>query len=257
MAKLSLFEIQEDLMYLIEQLETGEATDELIEALAITEQNFIDKLEAYKSVIAGYNVDVDSCKKEKDRVNQVQKVKANAADRLKKMCLEAVLAFGKTGKSGNRVVEGSTWKMFTRNIESIAVNDVLVADITKVYTDILSEYLASTDTVETLDNNYMARIVEKHINSARATSKELGLDNIEDVVVSPEDIANISVSINVEIPLNKLSSPSHIELMRYIGQNPHISNVTGSVSKSVIKEVLKMVPLNIAKVEPSVSLQIK
>ena len=156
MAKLSLFEIQEDLMYLIEQLETGEATDELIEALAITEQNFIDKLEAYKSVIAGYNVDVDSCKKEKDRVNQVQKVKANAADRLKKMCLEAVLAFGKTGKSGNRVVEGATWKMFTRNIESIAVNDVLVADITKVYTDILSEYLASTDTVETLDNDYMA-----------------------------------------------------------------------------------------------------
>ena len=88
-------------------------------------------------------------------------------------------------------------------------------------------------------------------------SKELGLDNIEDVVVSPEDIANISVSISVEIPLNKLSSPSHIELMRYVGQNPHISNVTGSVNKSLVKEILKMVPLNIAKVEPSVSLQIK
>ena len=259
MGKLSLFQIQYELENIIEQLENGEATDELLQALAISEQDLVDKLESYKHVIAAYDNDVAACKKEKDRVNQVQKVKANAIERLKKLCLEAVLAYGKTGKSGNKVVDGATWKMFTRTTQSVNVKELLVADIIRNYINIVSEYLSSTDTVESLDTEYCANIVEKYINAEKEIARKHSFtgEEIKDVTVTKEDIECTNVEIIVRLPLSKLGSIEHLELTRYIGQHPHVCEVKADINKTLLKEYMKTISLNIAEVEESVSLQIK
>lgn len=257
MRKLSLFQIQYELENIIEQLESGEATDELLQALAISEQDLVDKLESYKQVIAAYDNDVNACKKEKDRVNQVQKVKTNAIERLKKLCLEAVLAYGKLGKSGNKVVDGATWKMFTKSSSSVDVKELLVADIIKHYINIVCEYLSSTDSVESLDTEYCAAIVEKYINAEIANSSSFTGEDRKSVTIAKEDIECTNVDITISLPLSKLGSIEHLELTRYIGQHPHLCDVKADINKTLLKEYMKTVSLNIADIKESVSLQIK
>ena len=64
----NLFEISSELQDIILQLEEGEATDELIEKLRISEDHLKEKLDSYVKVIRRYSNDVNECKAEKDRV---------------------------------------------------------------------------------------------------------------------------------------------------------------------------------------------
>lgn len=80
----NLFEISSELQDIILQLEEGEATDELIEKLRISEDHLKEKLDSYVKVIRRYSNDVNECKTEKDRVNQIQKTRSNTVERLKK-----------------------------------------------------------------------------------------------------------------------------------------------------------------------------
>lgn len=122
----NLFEISSELQDIILQLEEGEATDELIEKLKISEDHLKEKLDSYIKVIRRYSNDVNECKAEKDRVNQIQKTRNNTVERLKNLVLDAVLMFGTTGKSGNKVIEAPTYKLFSRNVNSYSPKDFLL-----------------------------------------------------------------------------------------------------------------------------------
>ena len=73
----SLFSIKAELQDIILQLEEGEATEEVIAKLGITEDNLKDKIRDYLQVIKRYQCDVKECSDEVARVNQIKKTRNN------------------------------------------------------------------------------------------------------------------------------------------------------------------------------------
>lgn len=135
----NIFEIERDLQNTLDAIEEagGELTEETLVALEINEENFKDKIDSYCQVITKYKSEDACCKEEKSRISDIQKTKKNVIDRLKKTLLDAVLKFGNDVKSGNKVIETATHKLFTKNTESFEVID---ARLTTLYSEFM-EYM--------------------------------------------------------------------------------------------------------------------
>lgn len=259
MAKENLFQIQAELQDIILQLEEGEVTDELIAKLGVTEENLKDKIGAYLQVIKRYQADVNECKQEKDRVNQIQKVRNNVCERLKKMVLEAVLQFGSIGKSGNRVIEGSTYKVYSTSRDTVVVDSIYVADIIKHFVSIVTEYLSSTEIQEGLDLDYLAKLISKYME-AEKQSNELVSNEEKDkeISVTRDDLSAIETEITINLRLSDLANPANFNLATWIGQNPHKVSVSQKINLVTLKEQYKLnANLTICKPETNVSLTIK
>lgn len=254
----SLFSIKAELQDIILQLEEGEATDELIAKLGITEDNLKDKIADYLQVIKRYQRDVKECSDEVARVNQIKKTRGNTLRRLKDAVLEAVLMFGSTGKSGNKVIEGSTYKIYSRNTTTTILDDIRISDIIRHFVDIVTEYLASTEIKESLSIEYLARIISAHMKAE--TSPIEGSEDMQSpfVDVTTDDIFAIDTEITINIRLSELANVTNFNLAQWIGQNPHKVEFKSCTSKSIIAANLSMdADLTIAKQESNTSLIIK
>lgn len=255
----SLFSIKAELQDIILQLEEGEATDELVAKLGITEDNLKDKIADYLQVIKRYQCDVKECSDEVARVNQIKKTRDNTLRRLKDAVLEAVLMFGSTGKSGNKVIEGSTYKIYSRNTTATVLDDIRISDIIRQFMDIVTEYLASTEIKESLSIEYLARIISAHMKAEISPIKEEGESvdlSIPDVTT--DDIFAIDTEITINIRLSELANVTNFNLAQWIGQNPHKVEFKSSTSKSAVAANLDLnANLTIAKQESNTSLIIK
>lgn len=255
----SLFSIKAELQDIILQLEEGEATDELVAKLGITEDNLKDKIADYLQVIKRYQCDVKECSDEVARVNQIKKTRDNTLRRLKDAVLEAVLMFGSTGKSGNKVIEGSTYKIYSRNSTITVLDDIRISDIIRQFMDIVTEYLASTEIKESLSIEYLARIISAHMKAEISPIKEEkeSVDlSIPDVTT--DDIFAIDTEITINIRLSELANVTNFNLAQWIGQNPHKVEFKSSTSKSAVAANLDLnANLTIAKQESNTSLIIK
>ena len=246
----SLFSIKAELQDIILQLEEGEATDELIAKLGITEDNLKDKIADYLQVIKRYQCDVKECSDEVARVNQIKKTKDAV--------LEAVLMFGSTGKSGNKVIEGSTYKIYSRNTTTTILDDIRISDIIRHFVDIVTEYLASTEIKESLSIEYLARIISAHMKAE--TSPIEGSEDMQSpfVDVTTDDIFAIDTEITINIRLSELANATNFNLAQWIGQNPHKVEFKSSTSKSAVAANLDLnADLTIAKQVSNTSLIIK
>lgn len=255
----SLFSIKAELQDIILQLEEGEATDELVAKLGITEDNLKDKIADYLQVIKRYQCDVKECSDEVARINQIKKTRDNTLRRLKDAVLEAVLMFGSTGKSGNKVIEGSTYKIYSRNSTITVLDDIRISDIIRQFMDIVTEYLASTEIKESLSIEYLARIISAHMKAEISPIKEEkeSVDlSIPDVTT--DDIFAIDTEITINIRLSELANVTNFNLAQWIGQNPHKVEFKSSTSKSAVAANLDLnANLTIAKQESNTSLIIK
>lgn len=253
----SLFSIKAELQDIILQLEEGEATEEVIAKLGITEDNLKDKIADYLQVIKRYQCDVKECSDELARVNQIKKTRDNTLRRLKEAVLEAVIMFGSTGKSGNKVIEGSTYKVYSRNITVTKLDDVRIADIIKHFMDIVTEYLASTEIKESLSIEYLSRIISAHMKAESSPIEEES-EQSSFVDVTVDDIFSIDTEISIHIRLSELANVTNFNLAQWIGQNPHKVEFKSCTSKSIIAANLNMnADLTIAKQESNTSLIIK
>ena len=258
----SLYSIQTELQDIIFQLEEGEATEELLAKLQLNEENLKDKIKDYLKVIKKYQAEERECKDEKDRINKIQKVKANIYNRLKSVVLDAVLAFGTIGKSGNRVIEGVTYKVYSKNTNTIKLNEILIADVIRLYMDIAGEYISSTDNIEELDLDYLANIITKNLQAERKKINEEGGsftgEENSDIEITKDDLDIINVEYSINISLADLCNIENLPLLSWIRQHPHKTNITQNISSSVVKEHLKLgANLNICKEETNTSLIIK
>lgn len=255
----SLFSIKAELQDIILQLEEGEATDEFVAKLGITEDNLKDKIADYLQVIKRYQCDVKECSDEVARVNQIKKTRDNTLRRLKDAVLEAVLMFGSTGKSGNKVIEGSTYKIYSRNTTATVLDDIRISDIIRQFMDIVTEYLASTEIKESLSIEYLARIISAHMKAEISPIKEEkeSVDlSIPDVTT--DDIFAIDTEITINIRLSELANVTNFNLAQWIGQNPHKVEFKSSTSKSAVAANLDLnADLTIAKQVSNTSLIIK
>ena len=240
----SLFSIKAELQDIILQLEEGEATDELVAKLGITEDNLKDKIADYLQVIKRYQCDVKECSDEVARVNQIKKTRDNTLRRLKDAVLEAVLMFGSTGKSGNKVIEGSTYKIYSRNTTATVLDDIRISDIIRQFMDIGIEYLA--------------RIISAHMKAETSPIEESEDAQSPFVDVTTDDIFAIDTEITINIRLSELANATNFNLAQWIGQNPHKVEFKSSTSKSAVAANLDLnADLTIAKQVSNTSLIIK
>lgn len=258
----NLFSISAELQDIILQLEEDEATDELISRLSITEDNLKEKIGDYLQVIKRYDNDVSECKKEKDRVNQIQKVRTNTLERLKKLILEAVIMFGNAGKTGNSVIEGSTYRVSTRTVISLVPNDILIADIIKEYLSIVSDYLREADTIDAIDLDILASSISTCLTASKIESrKAMGLPIESEeatVIVTKDDLLAIPIEIIININLHEMSLKENHELLMWLEQNPHKADIVHKVNSTTLKAQKALnADLHICSEEEKTSLIIK
>ena len=103
----------------------GELTPELEERLAITQDNLKSKLDGYRKAYTVLNLEAESCKKEEQRLAVLRKTKENNAERLKGVMLDAVIAYGDLGKSGNKVINLVDSKLYTKNSKCVEIDENL------------------------------------------------------------------------------------------------------------------------------------
>lgn len=121
----TLYEISDELRQIVENIEEngGEVNEFIEEALAIKQEELESKVEAYCNLIAMTKGDIDCCKNEKQRINNIQNVKKNLVEKLRDRLLDAVLTWGEIGKTGNRVLNLPTHKLFTKDVRKVNVDE--------------------------------------------------------------------------------------------------------------------------------------
>jgi len=123
---MNLYEITKEQEYIISLLEDngGEATEEILQALEITREQFSEKAKNYTYVIMKYDREVDMLDNEIARLTALKKSKANAKTKLKEALTTGVLAFGSQDpKSGVKRFETATFKLSTRESKAVEITD--------------------------------------------------------------------------------------------------------------------------------------
>lgn len=137
----SIYNITTELEDIFLELEEngGELTPELEERLTITQDNLKSKLDSYHKAYTMFNLEAESCKKEEQQLAVLRKTKENNAERLKGVMLDAVIAYGDLGKSGNKVINLVDSKLYTKNSKCVKINE----NLNQIFIDLVLEYLQS------------------------------------------------------------------------------------------------------------------
>lgn len=233
----SLFEIQGNLRGIFNELEMngGELTPELEEALIINQENLKEKLSAYRAVIAETKMQIEAADAEIKRVQAFKKTKVNLEERLRNSCLDAVLQFGDTGKSGNKIVEFGTNKMFTRDTKSVELDKVIIDTIRESYIRLIGEYENDVEgEVEELSMDYILMYISREVNAVRALYEK------EPVEITIDDLRCINVKVESEMPLLNFCSKENRVMFNYAYQNPQSTTVVDNTSKKLVGSILDM-----------------
>lgn len=122
---MSLYTIEEELLSIFAAIEEneGEITEELATQLNFTQENLKEKLGNYVRAIRSWEAEAEIAKAEIKKLAANATVKSNRVERLKKAMLGAVQLFGMDGKSGNKVIDLPTYKLFTKGSKATVVDD--------------------------------------------------------------------------------------------------------------------------------------
>lgn len=126
----SLFNITLEKRLLLEQIEAndGELTEELAEALAINQDDFLEKSEGYAYIIQKLNADIEAGQKEIERIGLYVASKQKAKARLEETLIYSLKLFGsqRQTKTGNTVYEAQSgfFKFSTKKSESLEIEDL-------------------------------------------------------------------------------------------------------------------------------------
>ena len=159
---------------------------------------------------------------------------------------------------GNKVIEGSTYKIYSRNSTITVLDDIRISDIIRQFMDIVTEYLASTEIKESLSIEYLARIISAHMKAEISPIEESEAERSPFVDITTDDIFAINTEITINIRLSELANATNFNLAQWIGQNPHKVEFKSSTSKSAVAANLDLnADLTIAKQVSNTSLIIK
>jgi len=92
----SLWNITQEFLSLASLIEEagGEATDEVLEELAISRENFSHKAENYARLILKWESEIEAASAEEKRIKAIKKTKENSVARMKDTLKAALLILG-------------------------------------------------------------------------------------------------------------------------------------------------------------------
>lgn len=211
---MNIWQIQQDLLDIFDELEEngGELTEELENKLAITQEEFKNKVTNYLNVVKQLESDVNACDAEVKRLNTIKKNKQNTIDRLKSIVALAIDKFGDENKNGNRFIDLGTSKVTVRTSDKVVVND-----------DYVSSFIDSTFT---------------EIRSV-AYSRELRTNTIKDLITVPENkLEGITATISVDVPLKDLYNEKGDSFIKSVFEYGRNFKTKPNVSKTELKSTL-------------------
>ena len=236
----SLFAIScelEDIFFEIEEA-GGEVTEEILAKLAITEENLKQKLYCYRKSYTAINLEADA------RIAAIRKTKENNARRLKDSMYEAVVAYGETGKSGNKVINLVDSKLYTKKTEVVTIN----ADILLTFKDLVFDQfreLYNNDMLDISDTNVDSLDPQGFIDAINAKFKAEYSERAERMMEEygrlfvVEDLMLANIKFETSITLYDLLGRSNFRLLEGFFDTEHLSNVVPDINKTVIKNMLK------------------
>ena len=120
----SLWNITQEFLALASLIEEagGEATEEVMEELSISRENFQHKAEGYARLILKWESEIDAAAAEIKRIQAIKKTKENSLARLKETLLFALNAFGQEDKGVKRY-ETPLFKLSTRRSVAVEITD--------------------------------------------------------------------------------------------------------------------------------------
>lgn len=256
----SLFNISSELKSIIEEIEYngGEVTDEILEQLAITEDNLKDKLSNYRKYITASQGEISILKEEIARLQGLVKSKDKTINRLKSNMLQAVNDFGEEGKSGNKVIDLIDCKLYTRNSNVIAVNEekanLLVELVFDVFKDMYDcGMIAYGNNAYDTNTQIIAQEFIDRVNEHGHTSGKLE----DDYNYSVDDLHIIKMKFTTECFLNELITDSKTSIIGNYFEQEETSNISIEVPKIIAKSYIENSNITIANKEISQSLQIR
>lgn len=245
---MNIYQIQQDLLAIFDELEEngGELTEELEQKLAITQEEFKDKVEDYTNVIKSLDADMNAIKVEQARLKSLYDRKENVAKKLKEIIINAINEFGDTKKSGVKYLDYGTGEVSVRKTKAVEVNEPLVKYV--------GDYLGRMVTFNKECNQLG---VIDHIEKSEIVTD---VAQNTDMAVGGDDLDHINVDLSLTIPLKDLATGEGYPALREIAKYSDFYKLSTSVSKSAIKPELKengsCMP-NLAKLCTNESLTIK
>jgi hypothetical protein len=122
----TLWNITQEFLSLASLIEEagGEATDEVLEELAISRENFSHKAENYARLILKWESEIEAASAEEKRIKAIKKTKENSVARMKDTLKAALLVFGhEDNKTGAKKFETPLVKLSTRKSYSVEITD--------------------------------------------------------------------------------------------------------------------------------------
>lgn len=245
---MNIYQIEQDLLAIFDELENngGELTPELEEKLAITQDEFKDKVESYTNAIKSLDADMTAIKVEQARLKALYDKKEKTANKLKEVIIAAINEFGETKKTGVKYLDYGTGEVSVRKTQVVNVNEALVKHV-ESYLNRLITFNKECNQLSVYD-----KIEESSIITDIAQNT--------DMVVGSADLDHIDVNLSLNIPLKDLNNGEGYPVLREIAKYTDYYKLSTSVSKSAIKPELKengsCMP-NLAKLDINESLSIK
>lgn len=241
----SLYEIQDELQQIIDNIEEngGEVDEFTEEALKIKQEEFESKIESYCNAITMLKSEAECCKNEKQRINNIQTTKKNIIEKLKDRILEAVLNWGTTGKTGNKVLNLATRKLFTKFTPTFTPN---------------------SDRIITLSNYFKSYILELKRNGILVTGQDIDLKGMMaaiNALIKAEkgedyppftinDLNHIDFEIDIKCSFAQMFDGSHNFIFDVIN-NPNAHVLTTVDEQNAKQSIITAAELNI---EPTCTL---
>ena len=238
----------------------GELTPELEERLAITQDNLKSKLDGYRKAYTVLNIEAESCKKEEQRLAVLRKTKENNAERLKGVMLDAVIAYGDLGKSGNKVINLVDSKLYTKNSKCVEIDE----NLNQIFIDLVLEHLQSlwdNDLINDDIESFNKEIMLDNINAKFAINypeQSAKLKEETGGYFTLDDLDCIKVKFEIEKPIGDLTNNVNFDLLNTFFNHQHEMTRSSSVNKTTMKNILNDGrDISIAKLVENTSLIIK
>uniref|UniRef100_A0AAU8MIQ3 Resistance protein n=1 Tax=Geladintestivirus 2 TaxID=3233134 RepID=A0AAU8MIQ3_9CAUD len=252
---MNIFNIEQDLLSIFNTIEEndGELTPELEEQLNITQEQFKDKIKSYTNVIKYLTNDINVIKKEKDRLNALQKSKEKTIDRLKDIIIKAVDMFGDTNKSGSKFVDYGVGKVSIRTSDIVNLDNESLDRFGRRLLTVIGVYEQRNQIHEGLVD---CKEVLDYINSSTPEEES---EYITPLQFDEDDTKNMDLAFTIDTNYYDLiSNERGLNLMKTLATYPFVK-VNVSANKNDIKRIAKeshILPIY-AKLEQNKTLTIK
>lgn len=240
----------------------GELTPELEERLKINQQNLNDKLDNYRKAYTSLSLEADSCRKEEQRIAALRKAKQNNADRLKRVMLDAVISYGDSGKSGNKVINLANSKLYTRNSNCVEIDGYVCG----IFVDLVFEQLEELWENDMLDPNingtlngeeFIKTINEKLVSKHPDIAEKLKENTGEYFTIN--DLYAINIKMELNYPLELFIKMDNFDIVNTYFNHQYCIDKSIDINKVKVGDMIKNVngEINIAKIVSNPSLIIK